>query len=103
MDFIESLPLPQGKEVIWVIVNRLSKYAHFLALAQPVTAAGLAQIFIDQVYKLHGAPADVVSNRDPLFVSSFWKEFMGHLGVNQSLTSAYHPQSDGQSEVVNRC
>lgn len=89
--------------MIWVIIDRLSKYAHYLALTHPFTACTLAHIFVDQYYRLHGAPIDIMSDRDPLFISLFWSEFLGHLGVTHNLFSSYHPQSDGQSEVLNRC
>lgn len=103
MDFIEKLPKSHGKEVIWVIIDRLSKYAHFIPLAHPCTASKLAEIFIQEIYKLHGAPSNIVSDRDPLFTSKFWSSFLQQLGVTQSLSTAYHPQSDGQSEALNRC
>lgn len=103
MDFIEGLPKSNGKEIIWVIVDRMSKYAHFISLSYPLSATTLAQVFLDQVYRLHGAPANTVSDKDPLFISHFWKEFPGQLEIEQNMSSSYHPQSDGQSEVVNRC
>lgn len=103
MDFIDKLPLSHGKETIWVIVDRLSKYAHFIPLSHPYTASKLADIFLKEIYKLHGAPANIVSDRDPVFTSKFWSTFLQQLGISQSLTTAYHPQSDGQSEVLNRC
>lgn len=99
MNFVEGLPKSHGKDMIWVVVDRLSKYAHFIVLSHPITAPVLAQVFVDHIYKLHGALANIVSHRDPLFISTFWKEFLGHLGVEQNLSTAYHPQS----EVVNRC
>ena len=103
MDFIEGLPKSRGKEVIWVIVYRMSKYAHFIPLSHPYSASTLAQAFLDQVYKLHGTLVEIASDRDPLFLSNFWKEFLKVLKVQQSLLSAHHPQSDGQTEVLNRC
>ncbi|KAK4270158.1 hypothetical protein QN277_023237 [Acacia crassicarpa] len=103
MDFIEKLPKSKGKDTIWVIIDRLSKYAHFIPLAHPFTASGLAQLFLDNIYKLHGAPANIISDRDPLFTSQFWREFLLRLGVQQHMSKAYHPQSDGQREVLNRC
>lgn len=63
----------------------------FIALTHPVTATMLAQVFMDQFYRLHGAPANIVSDRDPLFISRFWKEFLGQLGITRCLSSAYHP------------
>nr|CAJ00278.1 hypothetical protein [Lotus japonicus] len=103
MDFIDKLPKSHGKDAIWVVIDRLSKYAHFIPLTHPYTASTLAEIFIKEVYRLHGAPSNIVSDRDPLFTSTFWTAFLQQLGISQSLTTAYHPQSDGQSEVLNRC
>ena len=103
MDFIEGLLLSFGKQVIFVVVHRLSKAAHFMALSHPYTAADVAQCFLDNVFKLHGFPDTITSDRDPVFVSHFWKEFMSLQGIQIQLSTAYHPQTDGQSEVVNKC
>ncbi|KAE9611636.1 putative nucleotidyltransferase, Ribonuclease H [Lupinus albus] len=103
MDFIEGLPPSFGKQVIFVVVDRLSKAAHFMALAHPYTATSVAQSFLDNVFKLHGYPDSIMSDRDPIFISKFWQDLFAFQGVQLQLSSSYHPQTDGQSEVVNKC
>lgn len=103
MDFITGLPKSRGFEVIWVIVDRFSRYAHFLALSHPISAKGLAQIFFEQVYRLHGLPESIVSDRDSLFLSEFWQTLFKISGTRLNMSSAYHPQSDGSTERVNQC
>lgn len=102
MDFITHLPPTTGKSVIWVIVDRLSKYSHFIALPAQFSAVTLAPIFISEIYRLHGMPKSIVSDRERVFVSQFWKELFRLHGTKLAFISAYHPQSDGQTEVTNR-
>jgi hypothetical protein len=103
MDFITSLPKSGNKSVIMVVVDHLSKYSHFCALQHPFTASTVAQLFLDQVFKLHGMLHSIASDRDPTFTSNFWQELFKLHGTQLHLSIAYHPQTDGQTEVVNKC
>ena len=99
MDFIEGLPRSRGRTTIPVVVGSLTKFAHFISLAHPFTAKSVVAALIDNVHKLYGLPRIIVSDRDGLFTSEFW----GLQGSKLHLSTSYHPQSDGQSKVVNRC
>ena len=103
MDFIEGLPSSFGKQVIFVVVDRLSKAAHFMALSHPYSAADVAQSFLDHVFKLHGFQNSITSDRDSIFLSQFWQDLMAFQGVQVQLFTAYHPQTDGQTKIVNKC
>jgi hypothetical protein len=103
MDFITSLPKSGNKSVIMVVVDFLSKYAHFCALQHSFTTSMVAQIFMDQVFKLHGMPYSIVFYRDPTFKRNFWQELFKIQGTKLHLSTTYHPQTDGQMKVVNKC
>ena len=102
MDFIEALPRSEGFDTIWVIVDRLSKYSHFVPLKHPFNAQGLARHFVKEIICLHGILKSIVSDRGKIFMGHFWQEIHKLQGTKLNFTSSYHPESDGQTEVVNK-
>ncbi|CAM8878468.1 unnamed protein product [Rhodiola kirilowii] len=102
MDFVTHLPSAKGLSVVMVVVDRLTKYGHFSALSSGFTADSVAKLFVKDIRRLHGMPSSIVSDRDPIFMSIFWRELFKLQGTRLSNSSAYHPQSDGQTEVLNR-
>ena len=92
----------KGKSVILIVVDRFRKYCHFIPLAHPYSAETVVQAFIAEIVRLHGMPQSMVSDRDPVFTSTFWKELMRLMGTKLHMTTAFHPQSDGQIEAANR-
>jgi hypothetical protein len=95
MDFTEGLPKSKGYNVILVIVDRFTKYAHFVPIKHPFTGRTIAKVVYDNVVKLHGLPKTIVSDRDKMFTSTVWKELFSMMGTQQILSSAHHPQTDG--------
>lgn len=91
------------RDVIFVVVDRLSKYAHFMAMIHPFTAVEVAQCYLDNVFRLHGWLRSIVSDRDAIFLSQFWKGLFSLHGTDFLLSLAYHLETDGLTEVVNRC
>ena len=102
MDFIGPFPKSSEYTTIFVVVDRLSKMSHFIPTVQTVTARQTAQLFMDHVVKLHGWPSTIVSDRDPRFTSDFWTSLMKHMKVHLNMSSADHPETDGQTERMNR-
>ena len=98
MNFIVGLPrFSRGMDSIWVIVDYLSKSAHFLPVKTIYYADNLANIYMTEIVRLHGVPVSIMSDRDSKFVSRFWQSLQQALGTELRLSSAYHPQTDGQA------
>ena len=99
MDFVTALPrTSQGHDMVWVVVDRLTKSAHFIPLKTGCTMEKLAQVYVDEIVRLHGVPLTIVSDRDSRFVSRFWRSLHEALGTKLQFSTAFHPQTDGQSE-----
>ena len=102
-DFITNLPpSPEGHNAIFVVVDRLTKMAHFIPVHDSITADDLGPLFIREVVRLHGVPKSMVSDRDSKFVSHFWERFTKEHDIKRCLSSGYHPQTDGQTERTNQ-
>lgn len=102
MDFVEGLPLSGSVNCVLVVVDSFTKYAHFLPLRHPFTAFVVAKLFLHNIYKLHGMPQSIISDRDRIFTSTLWKELFRLADVQLQMSSSYHPQSDGQTERLNQ-
>ena len=102
VDFITGLPPSNGNTTILTIIDRFSKSAHFIALPKLPSAKETSEVMISQVFRLHGIPADIVSDRGPQFTSEVWRTFCTALGATVSLSSGFHPQSNGQTERANQ-
>jgi predicted amidophosphoribosyltransferase len=103
LDFIEGLPKSKNFDTILVVIDKLTKYAHFICLSHPYTAITVAQAFLANVYKLHGMPTVIISDRDRVFTSAFWQELFKLTDTTLNMSSSYHPQTDGQTERLNQC
>ena len=103
MDFIVGLPgTLKGYTVIWVIVDRLTKSAHFLPSKATYTVDNWAQLYMKEIVRLHGVPVSIVSDRDPRFTSAFWRGLQKSLGTRLDFSTTFHPQTDGQTERLNQ-
>src|SRR5690606_8079316 len=102
MDWIVELPESNGYTQIWVVVDRLTKMAHFIPLPTNTDAKDLAHSFLRNIWKLHGPPDEIISDRDTRINSHFWQELMDLIGVKSAMSTAYHPETDGQTERVNQ-
>lgn len=95
IDFIEGLPKSDTFSVIMVVVDRFTKYAHFFPLKHPFSTRSVALVFFDNVVKLHGVPHIIVSDRDKVVTTTFWKDLFSLLGTKLLMSSTYHPQTAG--------
>ena len=102
VDFITKLPVVAGKDAVLVVYNQLSKMTHFVATMKGTSAEGLARLFRDNVWKLHGLPESMVLDRGPQFAAELTKELNRMLGIKMKLSTAFHPQTDGQMERMNQ-
>jgi len=102
VDFIAELPLSSGHDTVMTVVDSVSKQAHFIPTHIMVTAEGAARLFLYQVWKLHGLLKCVISDRGPQFVAHFTKELYHLLGIKLASSTAWHPQTDGQTERINQ-
>ena len=103
IDFMTKLPRSQrGNDMLMVVVDRLSKQAHFIPVKESYGATEIAEIYHNKIFKHHGIPKAIVSDRDPRFTADFWKELWKSIGTQLRMSTADHPQTDGQTEVVNR-
>ncbi|PKA58643.1 RNA-directed DNA polymerase like [Apostasia shenzhenica] len=101
MDFVIGLPRSQqGHDVIWVVVDRLTKTAHFLPIKSIDSADQLANVYLKEIVRLHGVPSAIVSDRDPKFTSHFWKKLHRAFGTELKFSTTFHPQTDGQTELI---
>ena len=103
MDFIVGLPwTSKGYDSIWVIIDRLTKSAHFLPVKVNFMAKQYAQLYMDRIVSLHGIPRTIISDRGTQFIARFWEYFHATLGTQLIRSPAYHPQTDGQTKRVNQ-
>ena len=99
MDFVVGFPTTVGcYDSIWIVVDRLTKSAHFIPVRVKYTTEKLAELYISQIVRLHGVPVSIISDRGSLFTSYFWKALQHGLGIQLDMSTAFHPQTDGQSE-----
>lgn len=102
LDFIEGLPPSDNFNSILMVIDKFTKYGHFIPLKHPFTALQVAQVFLNNVYKLHGLPKTIISDRDRVFTSAVWQQLFKLTDTKLMMSSSYHPQTDGQTEILNQ-
>ena len=100
-DFIGGLPLSHGFDTIMVVVDRFTKYSHFVGLCHPYSVKHVADLFVKEIVRLHGFPSSITFDRDRVFISQFWAELFCLSGTSLRHSTTYYPQTNGQTEVVN--
>ena len=101
MDFITDLPESGGHDAILVVVDRLTKMSHFIPCRKDINAKQFAIVFLKEIFRLHGLPRDIITDRGSIFTSDIWKEITNKLNIKRCLSMAFHLQTDGQSECTN--
>ena len=101
MDFVVGLPWSDGNDAVWVVVDRLTKQRHFVPCQSTVDAKDLVELFVARILPHHGLPNTIISDRGPQFVSEFWNILTRSLRITALLSTAFHPQTDGQTERLN--
>jgi len=101
MDFITDLPKSEGNDAILIVIDRLTKMAHFLPCTKEIDARQFSELFMKEIFRLHGLPKDIITDRGSIFTSDLWKETTKQLGIERRLSTAFHPQTDGQTERTN--
>jgi len=102
MDFVTGLPVSKGNTTVLTVVDHFSKMTHFIALPKLPSAKETVQIMMQNIFRIHEFPKDIVSDRGPQFISRFWREFCRLIGATASLTSGYHSEANGQTERLNQ-
>jgi len=101
MDFITDLPKCEGNDAILIVIDRLTKMAHFLPCTKEIDGRQFSELFMREIFRLHGLPKDIITARGSIFTSDLWKEMTKQLGIERRLSTAFHPQTDGQTERTN--
>ena len=101
MDWITNIPPSHYHDAILVVVCRLTKMSIFIKTTKSMPAPDVAALFVEYVIRIHGLPSNIVSDRDPIFTSHFWRRLLDLLGIHANRSSAFHPQTDGQTERLN--